>query len=180
MKKLKLLLSFFTIVVFTLTSCSSDDSSENSSQFAMTAKINGVLYELNNPFGTNEDSRRIFGYNYNQNDNDYIILQGSSILNVNSLGIEINIFINRNDLKTGTYSVGVDTDEVTTHIDLIDLTTNPTESTISGSITITDIDSTNKTIKGTFEFNSADEPDVNATVNSVVTEGTFSYKYDTN
>ena len=41
-----------------LSSCSSDDSpqEEDTPDFAMTFKLNGELYELNNPFGTNEFS----------------------------------------------------------------------------------------------------------------------------
>jgi len=177
MKISKILFPSLFIMLTIFSGCSNDDTDQgNSKEFPMTAKINGILYEMTNPFGTNEDTARIFGYNYSNQ--DYIILQGRPDLNINALSKEINIFINRDDLKVGTYNVGVDTDEVTTHIDLIDLETIETENTISGNITITSIDTTNKIVKGTFEFDAADESNINSPINSVVTEGTFNYKYD--
>jgi len=47
------------VVIVTVFSCSSSDNSnppEQSSEFAMTAKLIDILFETNNPFGTNEFS----------------------------------------------------------------------------------------------------------------------------
>lgn len=176
MKSFKSLAVISFVVLISLLGCSNDDSADNSSRIPMTAKINGEFFELFNPFGTDEATS---SFNTNYPNDQFILLQGRNFNSNNGGIVEINVWINRNDLKTGTYNVGVDTDDVTTHIDLIDLRNFEGENTISGNITITNIDITNKTIEGTFEFNSADGSDINATINSVVTEGNFNYKYDT-
>ncbi len=177
MKNLKLLC--ILVVLITNLSCSkSDTNTDEISEYAMTAKINGVLYEMNNPFGTNEANSSFFSY---YPDEDYIFLQGryGGVLG----NPEINIWISRNDLKTGTYSVGLNTDSVTTHIDLIDNTNdtfgNPVyENTVSGFISIDYINTTDKTIRGTFKFNTIDGESETDPANFVITEGTFNYKYD--
>ncbi len=175
---------FFSLSLFliTLSSCSSDDiDQEESSKFSMTAKVNGELFQMTNPFGTNEATSSIFGYYPNS---QYIQLQGRPKLDINALSIEIGMWINRDDLKIGTYPVSSDTEDVATHIDLIDLRNDDTgvgvvyESTISGAIKITFIDEVNKIVKGTFEFNAIDDTgNSSPPVNSIVTEGTFNYKY---
>lgn len=174
MKNFKLLFILaFTIINL---SCSKDD--DQASEYAMTAKINGVLYEMNNPFGTNEAGSSFFTYYPNE---DYIFLQGR--YGGMTGNPEINIWINRNDLKIGTYSVGLDTDGVTTHIDLIDNSNdtygNPVyENTVSGFISITFVNLTEKTVKGTFEFNTIDGRSETDPINCIITDGTFDYKYD--
>ena len=177
MKNLKTLL-ILTLILTNL-SCSSDDTTTDEiSEYAMTAKINGELYKMNNPFGTNEASSSFFSY---YPDEDYILLQGRYGGPFGNP--EINIWINRDDLAIGTYQVGPSTDGVTTHIDLIDNSNdtagNPVyENTVSGSISITSINSTEKTVKGTFNFDTVDGYSETNPVNFTVTEGTFNYKYD--
>ncbi len=178
MKNLKLFF-YLSVILINLIGCSNDETPNNeTSEFAMTAKINGVLHEMNNPFGTNEATSTIFTYYLNEN---YIKLQGSY---GGTLGlIEINIWINRDDLKIGKYSVGLDTYTTATHIDLIDNSNdtygNPIyENTVSGFISIELINTTDKTISGTFEFNTIDGELATEPVNFEITEGTFNYKYD--
>lgn len=184
MKNYTYLFFFLFLVLSTLTSCSSSDSidQEEDSKFPMTAKVNGELFQMTNPFGTNEATSSIYGYYPNS---QYIQLQGRPKLDLNALSIEVIMWINRDDLKIGTYPVSSDTEDVATHIDLIDLRNDDTgvgviyESTISGAIKITFVDEINKIVKGTFEFNAIDDTgNSSPPVNSIVTEGTFNYKYN--
>lgn len=142
------------------------------SPFAMTFKINGMQYNLNNPFGNNESSTtNIFSaYPFS----DYILLQSRNGLLGN---IEIDLWLKRTDLVAGTtFQVNQDTMETTTHIDLIDNNNTTDETTVSGSITIDFVDPVNKIVRGTFEFNCA-EYQTPTTINQNVTEGTFEYVY---
>ncbi|MET0759412.1 MAG: hypothetical protein ABWZ56_03270 [Flavobacterium sp.] len=165
-------LSFLFIA---LIGCSSDNSSDNTSQYAMTAKINGVYYEMNNVFGTNESNTTIWDY---YPSSEFIRLQGS----IGGLGSgkEINIWIKRTDLVIGTHALSVETyDGTKSHVDLIDNTNSEYEDTFSGSISITAVNTTDKTVKGTFYFNSADEANTASPItNFTTTEGTFNYRYD--
>lgn len=147
------------------------------SGFAMTAKINGLQFQANNPFGNNKySSTNIWSYFPLA---DFVMLQGRQG------GIfgnpEINIWLKRTDIVVGSYSFGAETfNTPPSHfIDLIDNSTADGEYTESGTIIITEINSSTKTIKGTFEFTSVDEPNGSpvAVINSVVTNGTFNYIY---
>jgi len=177
MKNLKLF--YASVLLITIIGCSKSESdTDDTSSYAMTAKINGTLHEMNNPFGTNEATGSFFSY---YPDEDYIFLQGrfGGVLG----NPEINIWINRNDLIVGKYIVGLDTDGVSTHIDLIDNSNdtfgNPIyENTVSGFIAISYINTTDKIIRGTFEFETNDGGTAAEPVNFSVTEGTFNYKYD--
>lgn len=142
------------------------------SPFAMTFKINGLQYNLNNPFGNNESSATNLFSAYPFS--DYILLQSR-----NSLfgSLEIDLWIKRSHLVAGTtYQVNPDTFETTTHIDLIDNNNTTDETTVSGSITIDFVDPVNKIVRGTFEFNCA-EYQTPTSINQNVTEGTFEYVY---
>lgn len=185
MKNLKIILFSLVAAGFIL-SCSSDDgSNENNNnnnnnnndpnpQFAMTYKINGVQHNRNNTFGTNEAINNIFTY---YPDEEFIRLQGNN--GIMSDGYEINLMIRRSDLALGTYQVNDQTDETTTHIDLINNNNTENESTREGSITITSINTTTKRVKGTFHFKTSDSwHDVPYTVNYDITDGTFDYRYD--
>ena len=149
----------------------------NSSGFAMTAKINGLQFQANNPFGTNEfSSTNIWSYYPLA---DFVMLQGRQ---GGLLGNpEINIWLKRTDIVVGSYNFGAETFTTTpSHfIDLIDNSTADNQYTESGTITITEVNSTTKTVKGTFEFSTVNEPNGSPTavVNNVVTEGTFNYIY---
>jgi len=147
----------------------------NGSAFAMTFKLNGTQYNVNNPFGNNEASGTTIFSDYPAE--DFILLQGRNGL----VGeIEVNLWIKRDQLATGTYMVDADTDGAgtTTHIDLINNGNNESENTISGSVTIDFVDLTAKVVRGTFEFDTADS--FSEVVNFNVTEGTFDYVYDVN
>lgn len=164
-------------MLLTMVSCSSDDSddaNDSGSDFAMTFKMNGVLYQYNNPFGTNEASTTTIFSAYPEE--EFILLQSGGVLTGD--GIEVLIWIDRDDLVSGsTHQINLDTDEVTTHADLINLTDTGFENTLNGSITIIEADTVNKTVRGTFEFNSVRD-DYSTEVVYAITEGTFNYTYE--
>ena len=178
MKILKLL---FCAVLFSAltTGCSSDSDStpanNDNPEFAMTWKMNGVQFNRNNTWGTNVSTPNFFSY---YPDAKFILLQGTGTLTVGD-GIEINLIIKRTDLVVGTYLVNSETDEVTTHIDLINNANSEFEQTREGSITITEVNTTAKTVKGTFQFKTSDEIEATPyTTNFDITNGTFNYRYD--
>ena len=175
MKKLKFLLFALPFILF---ACSSDDSdSSDNSQFAMTAKINGATFEANNPFGTNlYSSTNIWDYFPLE---DFVMLQGRQ---GGLLGNpEINIWLKRTDIALGTYTFGAETYSTppSHFIDLIDNSNEETEETIGGTITITEVNTSSKIVKGTFQFTTSDNAeDAVPVVNMTVTNGTFRYKYE--
>lgn len=176
MKKVALLLLVLPLL---FSSCSSDDSSpqDPTPQFAMTAKINGNLFQANNPFGGNAYSTtNIWSYFPIA---DFVMLQGRKG------GVfgnpEINIWLKRSDIAVGTYTIGQETFSTppSHFIDLIDNSTAESQYTLGGTITITAVDASTKIVKGTFSFTTADSAnDPNATVNNTVTNGTFRYRYE--
>lgn len=175
MKKISILFFVFSL---TMLSCSSSDdsNSSNSSQFAMTAKINGVTFEANNPFGTNMfSSTNIWSYYPLE---DFVMLQGRQ---GGAFGVpEIEIWLKRTDIAVGTYTLGAETfDTPPSHyIDLIDLVTDEAEYTKNGTIIITNVNTSTKIVKGTFQFTTVADPnDPNAPVNYTVTDGTFNFQY---
>ncbi len=167
------------VMLFSLNSCSDDDSSpvnnltpvEEIPAFPMTAKINGTLFEMKNPFGSDYATTSIYS---DYPDEDYIQLQGRP---GHSLGMwEVLIWIKREHLVEGTYQVGPETNYTDTHIRLIDNTNDVIESTAFGNITITAVDTEAKIVKGTFEFDTTDFD--NDTVVHQVRNGKFTYRYD--
>jgi hypothetical protein len=176
MKKISILFLAFSL---TMLSCSSSDDSSNSNtpQFAMTAKINGTTFEANNPFGTNMfSSTNIWNYYPLE---DFVMLQGRQ---GGALGVpEINLWLKRTDIAVGTYTFGLENfDTPPSHyIDLIDLVSQESEYTKSGTIVITNVNASTKIVKGTFQFTTVADPnDPNAPVNYTVTNGTFNYQYE--
>lgn len=176
MKKAALLLLVLPLL---FSSCSSDDGTiqDPTPQFAMTAKINGTVFQANNPFGNNQYST-INLWNYFPIA-DFVMLQGRKG------GIfgnpEINIWLKRTDIAVGTYTIGQETFSTppSHFIDLVDNSNQESEYTLGGTITITAVDASTKIVKGTFSFTTADSAnDPNATVNNTVTNGTFRYKYE--
>ncbi len=162
-----------------LFSCSSnDDSGEDTTpDFAMTAKLNNVVFEANNPFGNNAFSgTNIWSYFPEE---DYVMLQGRQGGIVGNP--EINIWLKRSDIVEGTYTIGQETfDTPPSHfIDLIDNSNDISEHTKSGTIIITDVNTSTKVVKGTFQFQTVDElGNPAAPVDINVTDGTFNYKYE--
>lgn len=169
-------LMFLPLLAIALNSCSGDDSSDPiyqppATQYPMTAKINGELFQMANPFGSDFATSTISSDYPNE---EFIQMQGRPNL---SFMTEINIWIDRDDLHPGTYQVGPETDGFATHIDLIDNTGTTSDLTKSGHITITEVNTTLKTVKGTFEFETMDYGVPETTIHHV-TEGTFNYRYD--
>lgn len=192
MKTIKNLLSIFVIIVsLTFVSCTDEpidpslldpsnstptNGGVNQPAYAMTAKINGVQFLANNPFGTNEfSSTNIYDYYPIA---DFVMLQGRQ---GGVFGYpEINIWLKRSQLVVGSYSIGMETFTTSpSHfIDLIDISSTPFENTIQGNITITEVNTTTKIVKGTFNFTTSDDLNVaTPLINYTVTNGTFNYKY---
>ncbi|HMI05982.1 MAG TPA: DUF6252 family protein [Flavobacterium sp.] len=166
----------------TLFSCSSSDDDNpivnipENPEYAMTAKINGATFQTNNPFGNNEfSSTNIWSYYPIE---DYVMLQGRQGILGNP---EINIWLKRSDIVVGTYDIGQETfDTPPSHfIDLIDNSNDISENTNEGVIAITEVNTTTKMVKGTFQFTTVDElGNPAAPIGYNVTEGNFSYKYE--
>ncbi|HEY0046692.1 MAG TPA: DUF6252 family protein [Flavobacterium sp.] len=176
---MKILSTFSLLALSTfLFSCSSSDSDNNNEEtpnFAMTAKINNVVFEANNPFGGNDFSTtNIWDYFPEE---DYVMLQArqGGILG----NPEINLWLKRSDIAEGTYTIGQESFSTppSHFIDLNDLSNDISEYTKSGVIVITDVDTSTKIVKGTFQFETVDELD-NTTADINVTNGTFNYKYE--
>ncbi|MFD1552453.1 hypothetical protein DNU06_10520 [Putridiphycobacter roseus] len=160
------------------TACKKDEvEAEEVIAYAMTLKINDVLYEFNNTFGTNEASTTTI-YSYYPEE-EYILLQGK---NTAFDGITIQMWLKRSDLVVGTYVVSAKTDGEDTHVDLIDNTNDESsfilENTISGTINISFVDTEVKRVKGTFEFKTSEGDASTDPVNYTITDGTFDYVYD--
>lgn len=177
MKNLKHLLFLLPLFFFSCSSDSDSSQQQNPPAYAMTAKINGVDFNANNPFGTNLfSSTNIWDYYPLA---DFVMLQGRQ---GGAFGTpEINIWLKRTQIAVGTYTFGLETfDTPPSHyIDLIDLNSSDFEHTKAGSITITSVDTSTKTVIGTFQFTSVPDPnDPAAVVNYTVTNGTFNYKYE--
>lgn len=167
----------------TMLSCSSSDDGdtvgtvpEGAPLYAMTAKINGTVFEANNPFGGNTFSdTNIWSYFPLE---DYVLLQGRQGF---AGPKEINLWLKRSDIAVGTYQIGSETfDTPPSHfIDLIDNTNELSEYTKEGIIEITEVNTTTKIVKGTFQFTTIDDiNDPAAPVDFNVTEGSFRYRYE--
>jgi hypothetical protein len=168
-----------TLLALTLNSCSGDDSSPvdnpQESQYAMTAKINGTLHNMKAPFGGNEATMGGFTQ---YSDEEYLHLQGWPI-DLPFAAMEVTMYINRGNLEPGTYPISHGDVEADNHIYFIDNTDDEFADMVDGSITITEVNTTAKTIKGTFWFKTSNEGWVeNPIINNNVTDGTFNYKYD--
>ena len=177
---LKALLLFFILV---LSSCSSDTNSEENpenptvptSKFAMTAKVDGTLWEVNNPFNSNFATKPLFTY---YPATEYIQLVGRKGLE------EIRLYIKRSDLKVGTYTITKGTfDASKTQIEVsMALSKENMQEVIEGSISITSIDLNAKTLAGKFSFSCVEDDSkpvsTSNPITTKVTDGTFNYKYD--
>lgn len=180
---LKTLLLFF---ILALNSCSSDNNSDETpdnptvptSKFAMTAKVDGKLWEMNNPFNSNAATKPLFTY---YPETEYIQLQGR---NGGTFGMdEIRLLIKRSDLKVGTYPITLATNDASkTEIEMSFNSKANIQYPIEGTLSVTSIDLNTKTVAGTFSFNCAEDYSkpisTSNPVTTKVTEGTFNYKYD--
>ncbi|RZJ51923.1 MAG: hypothetical protein EOO44_13390 [Flavobacterium sp.] len=173
----------FLFLLLALNSCSSDkddsnDSDNSDTKFAMTAKVDGKLWEMQNPYGSDYATKTLFDM---YPEDLYILLQGRSSA---SFGDEIRLFIKRSDLKIGTYPITPMTmDASKTQVE-ISYNSNKAKSQypINGSLSITAIDLNAKKVSGTFSFNCVEDDELPISdsnpVTTKVTEGTFSYRYD--
>jgi hypothetical protein len=80
----------------------------------------------------------------------------------------------------GTYPVSNDTEfGAGTHIDLIVLGTVESENTREGAVTIIEVNTTTKIVRGTFHFKTGDSfSETPYVTNFDITDGTFNYRYD--
>lgn len=176
MKKLKSLLFILPLVLF---SCSSDDggSNNNSTGYAMTAKISGATFQANNPFGNNlYSSTNIWDYFPTA---DFVLLQGRQGGIVGNP--EINLWLKKSDIAVGTYTIGTETfNTPPSHfIDLIDNSNDVSEHTVGGTVIITEVNMSTKIVKGTFQFTTSDNIGVAIpVVNYTITDGTFRYQFE--
>lgn len=171
----------FLFLLLALNSCSSDNS-ENpedpetpSAKYAMTAKVDGKLWQMQNPFGSDYASKPIFTY---YPETEYIQLQGR----INFFD-EIRLHIKRSDLKIGTYPITkVTFDASKTQIEMSYNSKTNIQYPVEGTLSVTAVNLNAKTVSGTFSFNCVEDDskpisDTNP-VTTKVTEGTFSYRYD--
>jgi hypothetical protein len=181
MKTTKILFLFLILI---LNSCSSDDNNNSetpgdnnpASKFAMTAKIDGTLWEMKNPFSSDYATKPLFNY---YPPTEYIQLQGRK-----TLIDEIRIFIKRSDLKAGTYTITPATyDASKTQVEMsYNSKGTNIQYPIEGNVVITAVDTNAKTVKGTFWFNCVEDSSKPVSssnpITTKVTDGTFSYRYD--
>lgn len=168
-------LFLFLILILNCCSGGDNDNSESTSKFAMTAKVDGVLWEMNNPFNSNAATKPLFTY---YPETEYIQLQGrKDVIN------EIRLLIKRSDLKIGNYPITAATfDASKTQIEMSFNSKANLQYPIEGTLSVTSIDLNTKTVAGTFSFNCVedDSKPISASnpITTRVTEGTFNYKYD--
>ncbi len=175
--------NFYALIIafsLTLFSCSSDSDNSNNDtdnpEFAMTAKLNGVVFQANNPFGNNEfSSTNVWDYFPLE---DYVMLQGRQGGVLGSQ--QISIWLKRSDIAVGTYSIGGETFSTppSHFIDLLDLTNELSEDTKEGVIVITEVNTSTKIVKGTFQFTTVDQLENPTAIVFNVTDGKFRYKYE--
>lgn len=163
-------------LAFTILSCSSDDDS-GSMSYAMTAQINGETFEANNPFENNEiSSTNVFTYFPQE---EFILLIGRE---GGTFGPkEIKIWLKKSDIAIGTYPIGSETFDTTpSHfIRFLDLTNDQGEYTKEGSLEITEVNTSTKTVTGTFELITTEDISFqDSPVNFTLSEGKFKYKYE--
>lgn len=176
MKKIFTLILISTLTLFSCVNLD-DDSPQENPGYAMTAKLNGVTFEANNPYGNYEfSSSNIWNYfpiEY------YVMLQGRQ---GGLLGNpEINIWLKRSDIVVGTYEIGQEAfvTPPSHFIDLIDNASALSNYTKAGVITITEVNNATKIVKGTFQFTTTDDPNIpSAPIVSTITDGTFRYTYE--
>ncbi|CAM1354030.1 hypothetical protein [Tenacibaculum ascidiaceicola] len=170
MKK-NLFIPLVMLMFFGFASCSSSGEDEDLSlgNYAMKVTINGEVYEMNNALGTKKASNSI---NTNYPNDKFIYLQGTL------LPKEVNMWINREHLVVGkTIEINRESVDNDTYIKYIDLLDDDLQVTVSGSITITLVDSDKKVVKGTFELDveNYDSPGIIA---HRLRDGSFAYTFE--
>jgi hypothetical protein len=184
MKKISIIV---LVLSLTLLACSSSDSDLSSDvhytgQYAMTAKITDYTFNGMSPFNQNEFSNsNIYSYFPLE---DYVLLQGIENRGpfiIPAENYEINIWLKRSNIAVGTYLIGQETfNTPPSHfIDLNETINEIPEYTKNGTIEITQVNTSTKTVVGTFEFTTVNDLDnPNASIDFNVTNGWFMYKYE--
>lgn len=178
MKKFLILIPAAFLFLISCSPSNSEDDNEQDPEFAMTAKINGEMFQANTPFGDNEFSSYTI-WNWYPSE-EYILLQARKGADFSTL-TEINIWLKKSDIAVGTYEIGEETfEEKSSHyIALVYPASEDPISTKEGTIVITNVDTSTKTVKGTFEFTTvAQLREPSAPANYTVTDGKFWYTYE--
>ena len=142
----------------------------------MTAKVDGTLWEMNNPYGSDYATGTLFEM---YPEEEYILLAGR----INFMD-EIRLYIKRSDLKVGTYPITKNTfDASKTQIEIsFNTKSEGSQYPIDGSLSIISVDLNAKRVKGTFSFNCVKDDSkpisISNPISTRVTDGTFNYRYD--
>ena len=181
MKKFFILIPAMILCLISCSTSDSDSDSETDSEvdpeFAMTAKINDYEFKANTAYGNNKFSEYTIWDYYPSS--EFILLQareGSAFSDLR----EINIWLKKSDIAVGTYRIGPETFEVkpSHYVDFVFPSNSEPISTKEGEIVIEEVNTSAKTVKGTFEFTTVpylDDP--SSPVNFRIKEGKFNYTY---
>lgn len=173
---------FLAIVSTVFLSCSSDNSSNDTSNgsgssnettVAMTTRIDGVVYDTPPQVGGNsaDATGGIYG-------NTYFLLKGYKNMGTAKTGFkayDIKIVVPKSDLSIGTHSFSsnIVSGEYYADLDVLGVTPAEAANTTSGSIKITSYNTTTKLLKGSFSFTTNDGVNLSATSHSLI--GSFNY-----
>ena len=145
----------------------------NHSGYAMTAKIDGEDFLAYNPWGGNRySSTNIWSF---FSEEDYVMLQGRELFSIDQ---EINIWLKREDIVVGSYDIvesnlsGIG-NIISHHIDYNNITNDLFESTVGGTIEITEVDEVLKIVSGVFEVEILAEDYGVPSITINITNGTF-------
>lgn len=155
----------------------------------MSANLNGFQYNGLKPMDhvdASSNEIKVEVYTIEQSNYSYLLIQGSNTTvngTVNSNSIIIDLRIPQSQWNIGTYDLQdgntVIIDGNNSSVDLYNLGSGlKTQSITNGSITITEFDRTNRTIKGTFNFTYYIQNDTVIEGPFNLTTGTFNYKLD--
>ncbi|NJM80363.1 MAG: hypothetical protein HC854_13480 [Flavobacterium sp.] len=155
----------------------------------MSANLNGFQYDGLKPMdyvdgSTNESKVEV--YTIEQSNYNYLLLQGSDITSngvVAANSIIIDLRIPQGQWNVGTYDLqdgnSVIMNGNNSCVDLYNLGSGlKTHSITNGSITITEFDTVNRVIRGTFNFTYYIQNDMAVEGPYTLTTGTFNYKLD--
>ena len=174
---------FSAFILTTLFSCSSSTTSDNSGTggtsnditVAMTTRIDNVVHDTPPQGGGNNADATGGSYG-----NTYFLLKGyyntaSGKAKTGFKSYEIKIVIPKSDLSVGTHTFTSNITSGSFYADLDVNNASPAEvaNTKSGSITITNYNSTTKLLKGNFTFTTNDGLNLTATSHTLI--GSFNY-----
>lgn len=156
----------------------------------MSANLNGFQYNGLKPMDyvdASSNEVKLETYSIEESNYNYLVLQGANITvngTVESESVIIDIRIPQSQWSVGTYDLQ-DGNTVIINgnnscVDLYNIGSGlKTQSITNGSITITEFDTTNRRIRGTFNFTYYIQNDTVTEGPFTLTTGTFNYKLDT-